>query len=151
MTRTDMKAEIATAAHWWTDQLRNPNKGTLSDQTGAEHDPSVELMHAIGTTMYNPTPEAIALFQVSLERVLRENLDALPERYRNVAFGTDYGPDHWLGEALDCAGLNRHSMLLLPMKTTMRLAPQSVKVGLGHGAEFVALLILQYPLERGTS
>lgn len=105
-----MKAEIATAAHWWTDQLRNPPKGNLSDHTGAEHDPSVELMHAIGTTMYNPTPEAIALFQVSLERVLRERIDNWPVDL-GLAFGTDYGPDPELSEALDCAGLNRHSML----------------------------------------
>ena len=144
-----MRAEIATAARWWAVKLSGP-KGELGEQTSAERDPSVELMYAVGTAMLAPQPEAIALFKVSLERVLRERLEALPERYRNIAFGTDYGPDQELGEALDCAGLNRYSMLLLPMKTTMRLASQSVKVGLGHGAEFVDLLILQYPLERGS-
>lgn len=138
----EMSREIRVAARWWADALAG-SKQALGKQIGVGPDepaggPIAGGMFAMlgAREAVSVTDEAVAIFRVSLERALRDRYAGFAGQSsygRTIA--TDYHPDAPLSEALSCAGLNPHSMTLLPLKTVMWVDPGRVAVAAGYGAQ----------------
>jgi hypothetical protein len=126
--------EILVAARWWGNQLRH----------GAEHNTGDLFNDAIANTFAGVLPrsteEQVAIFERELVRVWWEdqqkNHNWPPDVEGDVGWATryidtDYHPGYFLQSACAAAGIK--GMLLLPMKTIMRVDPGRVQVAMGYG------------------
>lgn len=132
MTQTPKISDeaIAAAAAWWVKVLENPK----FDALGGERDRSMEfaqILMSVGAAKNRPDPDALALFRHTLAAGIREYVGTQRER---CYIGVDYGPDSILSEAARHAGLP-DTGFTFPIKTSMWLAPDSVTVRYGYGAE----------------
>lgn len=150
MPETEILPEIAAAAKWWADLLREHARGGIPRYDN--NDPSTEggmamaLMTVRAANTPGIEPEQIDAFEAALATAMmgyvyrpedRPDLftDPTPPRpdsarwgiYGQGQPGVDYGPDTILCDALDAAGI-AHAASLLPWKTMMSIAPGSLTV-----------------------
>ena len=123
-----MKTEIAQkAAKWWADHLRHGSKFDNGDdsETGA-----ITMMMSVllnrSRLEQRPADDAN-----KFENALSSQLLALGEK-KYLCFGVDYGPDYFLCQAADKAGIEL-GMSDLPWKTRMWIREDVVKVAEGYG------------------
>jgi hypothetical protein len=136
-----MSTYAQIAADWWADQIGNPSRGTgtgdgmldASQEWGRSHMP-------------NPTQSQVETFRAALRELIDERIvghDSWTEAVEKGeprwgasfrVFGTDYGPDPILADALARAGIHAGALSPLPVKTRMWVNPGRVVVAHGYGA-----------------
>jgi len=132
----EIKPEIAVAAKWWADQLRDTPK----------HDNGDAFQSAFATVtasmLKRPTSEQVERFETELATALSSALGFSGDSWREDdpmwasgarVIGVDYHPDQILEDALNAAGIG-DGFCLLPFKTLMWIDPNSVNVAQGYGA-----------------
>jgi len=121
------RAEIAVAAQWWADLLKEEPLHENGDGYQTAWLTTIARQHA-----KRPTDEQIQKFKEALEAQLSEGDGK--QRFVNV----DYHPCEELEAAALCAGIKDYDFLL-PCKTRMWIRPGSVLVSKGYGAKEVEI------------
>lgn len=139
-----MEQEIAVAAKWWADKLRN---GSTADLGGSRDKGAAlsEMMLLLLKSSSDPIPsETIDRFEALLRNEIRKQIgdNWKPENPEwgayNRVVSVDYHPCESLSNAYHGVGLD-NDMADLPMKTVMRINPGKVTVAEGYGANFVTI------------
>lgn len=148
----DFPAEaIAAAAAWWASRLGN----CLHDPIGLDapnrqltvNDMEWVIQLNLQTQRGKYSPEQVQVYQIELDRVIREHLRGCPGTgecgkvyvgHGEHRINCDYDPDETLSAAAERAGIDLDSSDL-PCKTTMILAIKSITVKEGYAAPWVTI------------
>ena len=128
-----MECETAEkAAKWWADQLRGSAK--LDNGDTSETGGMVALMAAM--LQGEERSRRGASDADKFEKALTDTLCELDGDW--ITLGCDYGPDNFLSQVADKAGVNL-GMTGLPWKTNMYIRNDRVSVACGYGTSAVEL------------
>jgi hypothetical protein len=125
-TMTLPEEAIAAAASWWAKVLENPK----FDALGGERDRAMEFAQVL-MTMGNRTGP-----RIDTEKFRAALADGIRRASRDDTrfIGVDYDPDRLLEDAARAAGV-ANTAFIFPIKTSMWLDADCVRVRYGYGAE----------------
>ena len=131
-----MEQEINAAVEWWVEQLRQLAHHDAGDRLNSA------FVNVFTERYFTPlSDEQLATFRSALHEEVTKMVEEHPPKEGDPmwgaamrCFGTDYGPDHVLGEAADRAHID-DQRLRFPVKTLMWVDPGKVEVRPGYGAE----------------
>lgn len=140
-----MKEQIAVAAKWWADRLREEAKQDNGDAM------TTIFASMVAGAIKKTTPEQADEFEKKLAELLVGHLSRSEWKEDQPHWGsymrvleTDYHPCKCIRDAAEHAGICGDCPPF-PMKTIMWINPDSVKVGYGYGAPVVEL----WRIEKG--
>lgn len=121
-----IEEKITAAAQWWADNLN----GGKQDAGDAKLNATIELL-----SLTEPiTEEQRERFKHALEdEIVRALTPELSDRF---VLTVDYDPDPRLRAAAQKSGIRVAYCATFPIKTTMIIGANSVKVGHGYGQPF---------------
>ena len=94
--RNVSKEDAVKMANWWADQITNPNQNMGTEEQGGND--TINLLGTLLAARYMPNNEQINVFRDKLtEIIVTKGVSDL---------SVDYGPDVYLSEAAEYAGIN---------------------------------------------
>lgn len=120
--------QAEAAATWWADQLSAAPRQEMGDGTANI------MLSILSDSSSTPSDAKRHIFRSSLASKIRAEIThrLTLERLSVVTVYTDYGPTGVLAEAAREAGI---PFLRFPVKTMMRIDPDSVTVSLGYAGK----------------
>jgi hypothetical protein len=119
---------IDAGVRWWMDVLA---RGAKQDN-GDTHNPLAGVLATMLAAVVPPTPEQVERFGAVLRDQLRADLIGVEApRLSARMLSVDYGPDVRLSHAAQLSGVDPSRF---PMKTTMWIAEDGLRVSYGYGA-----------------